>query len=227
MCFSATASFGSAAILTVAGAAATMINREPRRRLFVAIPFLFGAQQAMEGAVWMTLQRADFSSLHRAAVTGFLFFAYVVWPVWVPWSVRRLETARSRRVALGLFLGCGIFFASCALYVLAVDRPSSRVVGHCLDYSFEGDGASFFPPNLHALLYFSSTVLPFFASSRNWVKTTGALILGGLAVTLAFWKFAVTSVWCFFAALASFFICARVVRDEKGNTHFVFFSERS
>lgn len=54
MCFSATASFAAGAGLLVVGA---ITLRQARRRAempFAAIPLLFGIQQLIEGALWLT-----------------------------------------------------------------------------------------------------------------------------------------------------------------------------
>lgn len=215
MCFSATASFAASAVLVSTGAVATKVNTNPRNKMFAGIPFIFGAQQAAEGVVWMTLQHQEWASLHRVAVIAFLFFALALWPAWVPISVFKTEKRTKRRTTLGLLAVAGVFFAVCAVYVLATGEPRSEIAGQCLNYSFNNDMSSFFPPNLHALIYFSATVIPFYVSSERWVKTAGTLILGGLLITLAYWKYAVTSVWCFFGALASLYICAHVFREEK------------
>lgn len=215
MCFSATASFTASAVLVSTGAVAANVNTNPRAKMFAAIPFIFGAQQAAEGIVWMTLQQPAWVSLQKAGVIAFLFVALALWPAWVPWSILKTERNSRRKTVLRLLGAAGLFFGACAVYVLATGEPRSEIVGQCLNYSFSNNMSSFFPPNLHALIYFSATVIPFFVSSERWVKTAGSLILGGLLITLAFWKYAVTSVWCFFGALASFYICAHVFREEK------------
>ena len=54
MCFSATASFTAGTALVVVG---TIAVRQVRRRSelpFALIPALFGIQQLIEGALWMT-----------------------------------------------------------------------------------------------------------------------------------------------------------------------------
>lgn len=214
MCFSATASFTSAAILASTGAAALVINKDPRQRWFVALPFIFGAQQAAEGVVWMTLQQPSLSDWHFAAVVAFIMVAFVVWPAWIPGAVLAMEPSKNRQRWLRVAQAMGLFFGVVALYVIATGRPRSEIVGQCLNYSFEENTASFFPPNMHAIFYFSSTMLPFFISSHRWIKKSGFLIFSGLLIALFTWKYAVTSVWCFFAAIASLFIAAHVWREQ-------------
>jgi hypothetical protein len=216
MCFSATASFMSATILASTGAIALAFIRDPRQRWFAALPIIFGAQQAAEGVIWLTLQQKNEPSpLHFSAVVSFIFIAFVVWPLWMPWSVRQMEPAKKRRLWLRACQTAGVLYAVVALYVIATAHPHSEIVGRCLNYTFENDSSPAFPPNLHAFFYFASTVIPFFLSSARWVRNTGILIMIGLVTTMAVWKFAVTSVWCFFAAMASLYICGHLYLQRQ------------
>ena len=55
MCFSATASFTAGAGLLIVGAVAARRARQPAELPFALIPALFGVQQLIEGAIWLTL----------------------------------------------------------------------------------------------------------------------------------------------------------------------------
>ena len=54
MCFSATASFTAGAGLLVIGAITIRLSRDRAELPFAAIPVLFGVQQLIEGALWLT-----------------------------------------------------------------------------------------------------------------------------------------------------------------------------
>src|SRR5690348_1383449 len=84
MCFSATGSFAIAGVLAGLGAASMVRNSSKAQRMFAAIPFIFAAQQATEGIVWLTIHDGQHASLHRLAVGAFLGFALIVWPIWLP-----------------------------------------------------------------------------------------------------------------------------------------------
>lgn len=215
MCFSAAASFTSAAVLTTTGAIALALNKDPKQRDFVALPFIFGAQQAAEGVVWVTLQQNHLSKFQSSAVIVFIFIAFSLWPAWIPWAISQMETVARRKILLYISQAMGLFFAVVAGYVITTGNPRSEIIGQCLNYGFETNTASVFPPNMHAILYFSSTVLPFFISSLRWVRNTGYLIFAGLLITLSAWKYATTSVWCFFAAIASIYICVHIYRERR------------
>lgn len=215
MCFSAPASFTSAAILATSGVVAIALNKNSRQGWFVLLPLIFSLQQAAEGVVWMTIHSStQASSLHQIAIIVFIAIAFVVWPVWIPWSIFKMESHKKRKIGLWICQFMGLFFASIAIYVITMGNSRAEIQGHCLNYSFENNAATFFPPNLHAVFYFSSTVIPFFISSQAWVKTIGILIFIGLLLTQAAWKQATTSVWCFFAAIASFYICIHLIKSS-------------
>ena len=55
MCFSATASFSAASITAVIGIATLRQVKHPRELLLAAMPLLFAVQQAIEGALWVSL----------------------------------------------------------------------------------------------------------------------------------------------------------------------------
>src|SRR5689334_14768384 len=92
MCFSAQASFAASATLIAISALCFKKARTFEQKLLAACPLLFGIQQFLEGIVWMTLQRSEtHSSLHAVGVYGFLTFAYMFWPIYVPYMAYRLE----------------------------------------------------------------------------------------------------------------------------------------
>ena len=87
MCFSASASFAASGVLSVVGAV-SLTKAERNERLFAAVPLIFAAQQAIEGALWISPVE---SACQIGWGYGFLGFAYVVWPVYVPIAVYLME----------------------------------------------------------------------------------------------------------------------------------------
>ncbi len=76
MCFSAAASFSAAAVCGGIGAAA--LRRAGKRDLMLAaIPIIFAAHQALEGAVWLT----EGDGWGRCAGYSFASIAFCIWPV--------------------------------------------------------------------------------------------------------------------------------------------------
>ena len=108
MCFSATASFAASGVLGCIGALAYNQVRHKRQYLFALIPSLFAVQQAAEGVVWLSFTHSAFEPWRTTAMYTFLFFALIIWPVWVPLSALCLDGARRSRL-LDIALVVGIF----------------------------------------------------------------------------------------------------------------------
>jgi hypothetical protein len=93
---SAAGSFAMSLVSSAAGAASIARRSQRRRLMFAAIPFLFALQQLAEGAVWSTMRGPSPALLHGLAVNLFLGIGLLVWPIWVPLSLRLLRSGRAR-----------------------------------------------------------------------------------------------------------------------------------
>ena len=91
MCFSANASFGSGIILAVISVASLKKVQYPTHIYFAAIPLIFCIQQIIEGLLWLALIDPVYASLEKVSTYSFLFFAQVIWPIWIPFAVLSLE----------------------------------------------------------------------------------------------------------------------------------------
>ncbi len=90
MCFSATASFTAGAALLIVG---TVTAQHATRRAelpYALIPVLFGVQQLIEDALWMTFP-AKAPLLTTVLTHAFSFFSHALWPLHVPVAVLLLE----------------------------------------------------------------------------------------------------------------------------------------
>tara|TARA_R110002096_G_scaffold139512_20_gene293983 strand:- start:6153 stop:6392 length:240 start_codon:yes stop_codon:yes gene_type:complete len=54
------------------------------------MPILAGIQQILEGHVWMGLNESDPFMVWWGAM-GFIFFSWLIWPIWIPFSVISLN----------------------------------------------------------------------------------------------------------------------------------------
>ncbi len=215
MCFSATASYVSAALLITTGTATTLGNRAKPLRMVAAIPLLFGIQQASEGFVWQMMGQESLSSLHHFATLLFLTFANVIWPSWLPWSFYHIEPNEKRKRILKVLAMMGIGVSLLAGWMLYTASVKAYVDGHCMAYSIR-DFKRYWSPNIEIVLYFAPTMLPFFISSLRTVRTARYVVLGSWGVAQIINQETTTSVWCFFAALISLYIAANVLWLQKG-----------
>lgn len=209
MCFSAEVSFGMGTLLVATGAITSIGNKNKKQRMIAAIPLIFGVQQLAEGLVWQHLGTNSNIS-QQFGSTLFITIALVVWPSWLPWSLYQIEENEKRKRILKFLSFFGMGVSVLAIGILHNNPIQTYAAGHSLVYTFP-DLRKFWPDNIDFLLYDTPTVLPFFVSSIATVKKAGYLVLGSLIATQVINQEATTSVWCFFAALISFYIAINIL----------------
>lgn len=209
MCFSAAGSFVLAAVLAGAGVASVAEGSSPRQRAFAAIPLIFAAQQACEGVVWLTVDTPSLASVNHLAVIAFLGVALVIWPIWLPFSLWLVERDTVRRRVLAGMLTLGVIDAVYAAILLARSTPVAAVVGHSLRYDHAG-GGGMVANGLLLLAYITPTIAPLFVSTMRRTHALGALLVISLVAAILVERAALTSVWCFFAAILSSMVFATV-----------------
>lgn len=226
MCFSAEASFTSAAILGTIGAL-TMKEAYPKKMgYFAVIPLVFALQQFLEGIVWWTMSlENNYSLLHDISTQGFLLIAGVFWPLWIPCVLYRIESSLFRKKVLSICIAFGTISALAAVISMLLLGNEAQVVTHHLAYpiplkSRTGDvyslsqiGYSFI-----LMLYVFATIGASFVSSIQYMWVFGVLALMGFIVAQILYAFAFGSVWCFFAALISM-ICYIIVKKAPSLTN--------
>src|SRR3989338_6633458 len=97
MCFSAQASFITGTILTLFGINLLKSVRQKKFLYFKAIPLMFGIQQLCEGFVWVTQLNSELSLYNAIFRYAFLFFAFIVWPLFVPFALFQIENNPARK----------------------------------------------------------------------------------------------------------------------------------
>lgn len=211
MCFSAGASFVGGAVITAIGVMTVRTNRDPSRRIFAAIPLIFGVQQISEGFVWVALQSPGHDLMLSISMYIFLIAALIVWPSVLPLSVLAMEKVKNRRLALYFFLVVGLLTAAYYVLSLLVTDIDPRIISHHIKYAPE------FPRPLALpvfIAYLIATLAPLFISSVRKMWMFGLLVTVSCLITGIFFKEYLASVWCFFAALISAVIWVIVRRKD-------------
>lgn len=196
MCFSASASFTAGIGLSVLGVATLRKAGSKAQLPFAAIPLLFGIRQIIEGMLWLSF-RFHAPLLNTLATYGFLLFSHVLWPVFVPFSIRSLETVARRRRLMSGFLVAGATISLGLLYLM-IRYPVRSMVDTHIVYVL----TYFFPLPAMALYLVATCVSTAFSSDRL-VKLFGAMVLLLFFVTYRMYTDALFSTWCFSAALLS------------------------
>jgi hypothetical protein len=218
VCFSAGGSFALSAVLVGAGAASTARSTPPARAL-AAVPLVFAVQQAAEGIIWLTVDVPAHGTLERMAVYAFLGVALVVWPTLAPLSLRLMEPRRGRRGPLTKLLAMGAVVSLVAGVLLVRAQPAARITDHSITYEFGGGAGTVRQLTLLAF-YVVPTVAPFFVSTARWARVIGGSLVISVAIAALIRHEALTSVWCFFAAIVSLLIVfavgsPRLARPER------------
>lgn len=197
MCFSAAASFTTAALTGAAGALAMTRVNTPRELPLAAMPLLFAVQQTIEGLLWLNLRSAE-GALTDGLTFLFLMFAQVLWPIWAPLAVLLVEPSRMRRRLMWPWLALGAGVSAYLLWGLLNGPHGARLVHDHIAYGTEQPH-----PTLIALAYLAATSVPLLLSTRRTIVALGAVVLVGSATAFVFYWSAFQSVWCYFAAAGS------------------------
>ena len=197
MCFSATASFTAGAALL--GVGAVTISRARRRAElpFALIPALFGVQQLIEGALWLTFPD-KVPYVNSVLTYAYSFFSHVFWPIYVPIAVLLLEPERWRRSVLAGIALAGFATGLYLLYFLVTEPVVSEIVGRHISYV-----SPHFYVGAVMTVYVLATCVSSFVSSCNTIRWFGVATFVALVAAYAFYAFWFISVWCFFAAVLS------------------------
>lgn len=198
MCFSATASFVAAGVLSTAGVYGLSKSKTMAMRFYAVIPLLFGIQQGIEGWQWLY---AGQGSTCQALGYSFLFFAFLVWPILIPTAIYLIEKKEQNRDRLRYFIYLGIAIST-GLFVVLLSSPLNIIVNN---HSFTYDIA--IPLGAFSFLTYVFTVSgsPMLAS-RIRTRIFGLLILTSMILSWIFFSEALYSVWCYFSAIISLMI---------------------
>lgn len=215
MCFSAGASFGASTVLGAIGIVTLKKVKTANQVLFALIPLLFGAQQAAEGAVWIGLSSSSNESWKHFPVFIFLIFAQLVWPVWIPLSVLRLENDRTTRTIVKWIFGMGCCISLYLMYCLFVYEVKAEIhEGHIM-YTLRFPVAF---ASLISVFYFVPTVVSLFISSIKRIQLLGVGVLASFIFSKIYFAEHLISVWCFFAGILSIVVFWIVSTLKKPTT---------
>ena len=212
MCFSASASFTASGILAVIGAASVKKAKSRTDWMFAAIPLIFSAQQLSEGILWLALRDTGLAHLQKTATFIFIFFAQVVWPIWVPLSISRFEKKGKRKTIFMLLNGIGVAVSIYLAYCLLSFPVLAKITEHHIAYDQQYPAAL---SNYGGALYVIATIAPPFVSGIKRMWILGLAILVSYIITTIFYTSYIVSVWCFFAAVISIAVLLLVPGIQK------------
>jgi hypothetical protein len=203
MCFSAEVSFGASAVISTVGIVAIKKSDKKEQLFFAMIPLMFGIQQFFEGWLWISLQNEGYKTIETISTFGFLIFAQLIWPVWVPLSTYLVEKDKLRRriITVPLIAGIGLFFL--LGYRMIVNDVTAQIDQQHIYYTI----GNFNSTNWWSgIFYLLPAVFPFVFSSIRQINYLGILMLLLFVVAKIFYIKYMISTWCLFAAVLSIYI---------------------
>lgn len=218
MCFSATASYAAATVLLPTGLAT--IRRAYRRpgSKYVALAFLplfFGLQQLFEGLIWTTSSLGNFGGVETFSL-AYMFFSWLVWPVWIPYSAFFLETCRRRHLYLVFAILGGMLGA---LQYFPYFAHDNWLVVRLMENAISYEGKVLFDlimrREITNTIYMAIILVPLLTSSSKNLRIFGCLVALVTLVVFIFFRSTYISVFCFGAALMSSYLVYVIFTETR------------
>ena len=203
MCFSATANFVGSGVLGAVGVATFTKVKHKRELLFAALPTLFAIHQFIEGFVWLGLDGILSPVVAHNMGAAFVLYAQGLLPFLLPLSVLLFEPDVKSRRRMVPFLAIGTGTTLYILWALVAYPLEIFVRGNSIVYINQGTNNTAL-----AVLYVIATCGSLFFSKVRDMVIFGAANLAILLTVMAVKRYAFTSLWCAYAAIASVIILA-------------------
>jgi hypothetical protein len=211
VCFSATANFVGSGALAAIGVVTLTKVKHRRELLFAALPTLFGIHQFIEGFVWLGLDGILSPAVAHDMGAAYMLYAQGLLPFLLPMSVLLFEPdAKSRRRMLP-FLVLGGATTLYILWALTAYPLQLYVKGNSIVYMNQATNNT-----AVAVLYVIATCGSLFCSKVRPMVIFGAANLTILLVVMEVKRYAFTSLWCAYAAIASLIILVYFWRSSSG-----------
>ena len=203
MCFSATANFVGSGILGAVGVVTLTKVKHRREVLFAALPVLFAIHQFIEGFVWLGLDGILSPVVTHDMGAAFMLYAQGLLPFLLPLSVALFEPTRKSRRRMLPFLVLGGGTTLYILWALTAYPLQLYVRENSIVYINQATNN-----RTVAVLYVIATCGSLFFSKIKMMVAFGAANLAILLVVMEVKRYAFTSLWCAYAAIASVIILA-------------------
>ncbi len=209
MCFSAAANFVGSGVLGTVGVLTLTKVKHRRELLFAALPALFAVHQFIEGFVWLGLDGILSPAVTHNMGAAFMLYAQGLLPFLLPLSVLLFEPTVKRRRRMLPFLVIG---GATTLYILWA------LTAYSLQVFVKGNSIVYINPATDntavAVVYVIATCGSLFFSKVRDMVIFGAANTVILLVVMVVKRYAFTSVWCAYAAVASVIILAYFWRSS-------------
>ena len=209
MCFSATANFIGSGVLAGLGVATLVKVKHRREWMFAALPTLFAVHQLTEGFVWLGLDGKLSPAVTHELGAAFMLYAQGILPLLIPLSIMLFEPDNASRLRMRSFVWFGGLTTLYILWALAAFPTEVGVRGNSVTYLNQATNNIWV-----ALAYVVATCGSLLFSRLRPMVLFGAANLTILLMVMAAKRYAFTSLWCAYAAIASAMILVYFWRSE-------------
>jgi hypothetical protein len=207
--FSAAANFVGSGVLGAVGVLTFTKVKHRRELLFAALPTLFAVHQFIEGFVWLGLDGILSPAVAHDMGAAFMLYAQGLLPFLLPLSVLLFEPDMNSRKRMLPFLVLGGATTLYILWALTAFPTQVYIRGNSIVYINQATN------NIAvAVLYVIATCGSLFFSKIRMMVIFGVANLAILLLVMEFKRYAFTSLWCAYAAVASVIILAYFWRSH-------------
>lgn len=203
MCFSAAANFVGSGVLATIGVVTLTKVKHRREVLFASLPLLFAIHQFIEGFVWLGLDGMMSPTVTHDMGAAFMLYAQGLLPFLLPLSVYLFEVDTKSRKRMVPFLLVGGLTTLYILWALTAYPTQVFVKGNSIVYINQATNNI-----IVAILYVIATCGSLLFSKVKDMVIFGLANMAILLAVMAFKRYAFTSLWCAYAAVASVIILA-------------------
>lgn len=218
MCFSETVSFYSGVGLIAGGLYAGYKSTKINMRYFpiAMLPIMAGIQQLLEAHVWMGFNNNNPAMIWWSTM-GFVFFLWLIWPMWIPFGVYFLEPKESWRKRPLLIFSITGFIYGLSLYIPYIFYPGwiDVVVNkHSIAYNNVLLFDFIMPRVMSYGLYLVLVIAPLLMSSYKHIQRVGYILFVFAGIVYFFLSYAYVSIFCFFAAIMTVHLIYIIATDK-------------
>jgi hypothetical protein len=203
MCFSAAANFVGSGVLGAIGVVTLTKVKHRRELLFASLPTFFAIHQFIEGFVWLGLDGMLSPTVTHDMGAAFMLYAQGLLPFVMPLSVLLFESDVRNRRRMFPFLVVGALTALFILWALTAYGLQVFIKNNSIVYINPATNNT-----AVAIFYVIATCGSLLFSRVKDMVLFGIANLAILLIVMAVKRYAFTSLWCAYAAVASVIILA-------------------
>jgi hypothetical protein len=129
---------------------------------------------------------------------SYIVLVGVLWPLLMPFSLWMIEPERQHRNRMLAAIAVGAGIALFTLHAILQFPVTARIADYCIVYDYPVA-----QPHFMLMLYVIAACAAFFLSSDVAIVWLGVINMAAFGVTYYFYRYDLTSIWCFFAAVIS------------------------